>query len=187
AARAAPGPRDGRRVLRALRVRAEHAVDLRRDRDRRLLVGVGRGGAVADDAAGRRHGAGAAPGRARGAARGLPGADARDHERRLRARGEPSRVADPRGALLALGAARRALAPARRAGGARTGTAHEARALKSGRSRTETTPGAASQTAGIAFTTRIAVPRIPAVLWSPSSPTGSISQVNDGEPLTSIL
>ena len=38
----------------------------------------------------------------------------------------------------------------------------------------ETTPGGASHTTGIAFTTRIAVPVMPAVLWSPSSPRGSI-------------
>jgi hypothetical protein len=39
----------------------------------------------------------------------------------------------------------------------------------------------------MAFTTRIADAVMPAVLWSPSSPTGWISQVNEGEPFTSIL
>lgn len=42
--------------------------------------------------------------------------------------------------------------------------------MKFGRSRIETMPGVVSQTAGIAFTTRMAVPVMPAVLWSPCAP-----------------
>ena len=46
-----------------------------------------------------------------------------------------------------------------------------------GRSSTDSSPGSAAQTAGIALTRRPAVPTRPAVLWSPSSPIICTSHV----------
>ena len=49
--------------------------------------------------------------------------------------------------------------------------------VTSGRSSTDSSPGSAAQTAGIALTRRPAVPTRPAVLWSPSSPIICTSHV----------